>query len=281
MKLLKSIPLFFSITFITFLISGTLSLFMIKNSSFGIGAIWDLVSLIVIWTGFLVYNIAFYTKGNNSIKILYYKLNWLSETFILMAILGTLIGFYYIISGMEILPEEGIDPMAMLGGSVAVSLITIIYGFTYAFSTNIYKRVLIDNITNTPKNNHINTTKENFRIGAIISLILFTIIGVYAIYLVEVSAGIASYNDGMLVKHNLYYLLLLLLLLPATFRGGSFLNLFTSWFWYFKEEEEAIKYNIKYLTSVKKTMAIFYCLSLIITPMLSYGGIYFGDTSPF
>ena len=278
MKLLKSIPLFFSITFISLLICGTLSLFMFQNSSLSLAAIWDVISLILICTGFLVYNIAFYTKENNSIKILNYKLNWLSEIFILMAILGTLIGFYLMISGMEIPPEAGVDPTAMLGGMVAVSLITIIYGFIYAFSTNIYKKSLVDYITNTSENNHNINTKENFRIGATISLILFIIIWVYAVVLISRNAGL---NNSIIITHNLYYLLLLLLLLPAIYKGKSFLNLFTSWFWYFKEEDEIIRYNIKYLTSVKKTVSIFYCLSFLITPMLIYGGIYFGDNSPF
>jgi len=275
MKLLKSIPLFFPITFISLIIIGTLSLFMIKNSSFPIWISWDAVALMIICSGFFAYNISFYTKENNSIKFLNYKLNWLSEIFILMALLGTLLGFFHVLGGMENPPEADVDPMAYLGVMVSISLLTIIYGFAYAFSTNIYKKTLINLIPNGDKNNR--NTNSNFRIGTVISLISFIGIWVFAFHLTSQSVGLSILH---MMKHNINYLIILFFLFPLFYKGDSLLNLFKSWFWYFKEEDNQIRYNINYLTSLKNTIAIFYSLSFFITPMLIYGGIT-SNTPPF
>ena len=63
-----------------------------------------------------------------------YRLNWLSEMFILMSVLGVTLTLFYVLSGMETAPPpSGVDPIAQLGSMVAVSLLTIIYGFSFSW----------------------------------------------------------------------------------------------------------------------------------------------------
>lgn len=45
---------------------------------------------------------------------------------------GTLIGLVFMLGGMALPPEPGVDPAAKLGGSMAVALITTLYGALFA-----------------------------------------------------------------------------------------------------------------------------------------------------
>ena len=55
-------------------------------------------------------------------------LNFLADLCIPVAALGTLIGLIFILGSMANPPAQGVDPLAKIGGSIAVALITMLYG---------------------------------------------------------------------------------------------------------------------------------------------------------
>ena len=50
-----------------------------------------------------------------------------------MGYIGTVIGFVLILAGMAYPPEVGVDQMAQLGGSLAIAILTLLYGLIFKF----------------------------------------------------------------------------------------------------------------------------------------------------
>ena len=47
--------------------------------------------------------------------------------------IGTLMGLVFILGGMAVPPEPGVDPAAKLGASLAVAIITPFYGMLFKY----------------------------------------------------------------------------------------------------------------------------------------------------
>ena len=50
-----------------------------------------------------------------------------------MGYIGTVLGFIFVLGGMAMPPEPGVDPSAKLGASLAVALITVLYGLIFKY----------------------------------------------------------------------------------------------------------------------------------------------------
>jgi len=46
---------------------------------------------------------------------------------------GAVLGAIFVFGGMALPPEAGIDPMAKIGGALAIALITILYGLIFKY----------------------------------------------------------------------------------------------------------------------------------------------------
>ena len=50
-----------------------------------------------------------------------------------MGYIGSVLGAIFVLGGMALPPEAGIDPMAKIGGSLAIALMTILYGLIFKY----------------------------------------------------------------------------------------------------------------------------------------------------
>ena len=50
-----------------------------------------------------------------------------------MGYIGTVVGFVLILAAMAYPPEAGVDPMAQLGGSLAIAILTLLYGLIFKY----------------------------------------------------------------------------------------------------------------------------------------------------
>ena len=57
------------------------------------------------------------------------------------------------------------------------------------------------------------------------------------------------------------------------YKGDSFLNLFKSLFWYNTDSEKNIRYNIIYIQNIKKIFGVCFSITLVIVPILLWGGM--------
>mgnify|MGYP001164866783 FL=1 len=92
----------------------------------GIGALWDAISLaiVVVPSYFLVAAATnSYTFYNDKKSLILFGNLALGFGFI-----GTILGLIFTLAGMTLEPAAGVDPMA-LGADIAISLITLLYGF--------------------------------------------------------------------------------------------------------------------------------------------------------
>ena len=102
-----------------------------SSMGFGLGVFYDLVSLLIVIAG------SFFLVATASGTLSFYKddkcLEMWGDFGLKMGYIGTLIGFVLILGGMALPPEVGIDPAAKLGGSLAVSLLTLLYGLMFKY----------------------------------------------------------------------------------------------------------------------------------------------------
>jgi len=92
----------------------------------GMGSLWDPISLaiVVVPSYFLVAAATnSYTFYNDKKSLILFGNLALGFGFI-----GTILGLIFTLAGMTLEPAAGVDPMA-LGANIAISLITLLYGF--------------------------------------------------------------------------------------------------------------------------------------------------------
>ena len=92
----------------------------------GMGSLWDPISLaiVVVPSYFLVAAATnSYTFYNDKKSLILFGNLALGFGFI-----GTILGLIFTLAGMTLEPAAGVDPMA-LGADIAISLITLLYGF--------------------------------------------------------------------------------------------------------------------------------------------------------
>ena len=102
-------------------------------SSIGLGfeIFYDLVSLLIVIVG------SFFLVATASGTLSFYKddkyLEMWGDFALKMGYIGTVLGFVFMLAGMSLPPESGVDPAAKLGGSLAVALITLLYGLIFKY----------------------------------------------------------------------------------------------------------------------------------------------------
>ena len=92
----------------------------------GIGSMWDAISLaiVVIPSYFLVVastNSYTFYKDKSSLLLF-------GDLAFGFGLIGTIVGFIFMLAGMALPPPPGVDPTAILISNLAISIITVLYG---------------------------------------------------------------------------------------------------------------------------------------------------------
>lgn len=94
-------------------------------------ALFDLVSLLVVLVA------PYFICAGASNSLTFYKKDMYLEMFgdltLKFGFIGTLMGLIFILGGMAVPPEPGVDPAAKLGASLAVAIITPFYGMLFKY----------------------------------------------------------------------------------------------------------------------------------------------------
>ena len=102
-----------------------------SDMGFGLGVFYDLLSLLIVIVG------SFFLVATASGTLSFYKddkyLEMWGDFGLKMGYIGTVIGFVLVFGGMALPPEAGIDPVAKLGGSLAISILTLLYGLMFKY----------------------------------------------------------------------------------------------------------------------------------------------------
>ena len=102
-----------------------------SHAGLGISALWDLISLLVTVGG------SFFLVATASGTLSFYKddkfLELWGDLALKMGYIGSVLGLIFVFGGMAMPPEPGVDFMAKLGGSLAVMLITLLYGLIFKY----------------------------------------------------------------------------------------------------------------------------------------------------
>ena len=133
MKLQKNYIL---LSFATLLFIGLmilLSILLFEKANIRPGAIWDAISFVIVNIGaYVLFMIAFGNVKKSNKEFFYYKLIWMQDMLVILGFLGIGLGFVFMVLGMLIPPPPGVDPTAKLIGSMAIALITTLYGVVFA-----------------------------------------------------------------------------------------------------------------------------------------------------
>jgi len=262
-----SLQILFTLLFLPFAIG------MFKGVEGGFGSVWDALSfIIVIVTAILLFLMTFNYTKNSSKNFFIYKLIWLQEMFIISGLFGTIIGFAFTIIAMDS-PVPGVDPTNELISNMAISLITLIYGFVGALIIYmVQKFVEMKDISNENEEIKIVKPKEGFLLSSFIYFFLFLILSLGIIYIGSSSLGGSS---ALVPIECLYYIVIVLIILILFYNGDSFINLMKNIFWYLPNTEKNIVYNLKYIRNMKKIVAMIICVSLLIGPITMLIGMLF------
>ena len=102
-----------------------------SSMGFGLGVFYDLLSFLIVIVA------SFFLVATASGTLTFYKddkyLEMWGDLGLKMGYIGTFIGFVLVFGGMALPPEQGIDPLAKLGGSLAVAMLTLLYGFMFKY----------------------------------------------------------------------------------------------------------------------------------------------------
>ena len=92
----------------------------------GIGSMWDAISLIII----VIPSYFLVAAATNSYTFYKDKSSLLlfGDLAFGLGLIGTVVGFIFTLAGMAFPPPPGVDPTAILISSLAISVITLLYG---------------------------------------------------------------------------------------------------------------------------------------------------------
>ncbi|MBC8312133.1 MAG: hypothetical protein H8E72_07480 [Candidatus Marinimicrobia bacterium] len=99
------------------------------GAGLSIAAYWDLISLLLVIVA-PYFLLAGKSKSFDFKKIDHQEWGNLSVKF---AYIGVLMGLIMLLGGMAVPPEPGVDPMAKIGGSIAVALICLLYALVFKY----------------------------------------------------------------------------------------------------------------------------------------------------
>ena len=229
------------------------------------GAIWDAISFQIVYiSAILLFFMTFIGTNKSSNHFFIYKLIWLQEMFIISGLWGTIIGFVLTLNamGMEMVP--GVDPIAMLISNLAISMITIVYGFIGAVTVYLiqkYHEMKPDKMETIEKEK----PKTGILFFSIFYFLVFIGLNGLAIYLgSEHSGGMKVFGSS----ESLIYIVTIFIVFILFYKGNSFINLIKNLFWYIPDTEKNITYNLKYIRNMKKILAMIICISLLCAPIV-------------
>ena len=265
MNLQKNYILLF-IAFIIFIgLSAFLSISIFPKADLGIENLWDGISLLLVnVSAYLLFMLVFGFIKKSTLSFFYFKLIWIQEIFIILGFLGFGIGLVLMYAGMHEPPPPGVDPTAQLVSSLAIALITIIYGFCGAtgfyliqkyYEFKCYKDEAIK----------IVAPKEGFQFQSLIYFTIFVSILLFAIYIGSLGAGVELIN--IFTFEALIFVICINIIFIFLY-DGNYLNLYKNIFWYNSESVSAIRYDLKFIRNMKKILSMVICLILIITPLV-------------
>jgi len=193
-----------------------------------IGAIWDAISLIIVYVAaILLYLVTFKNTKKCSKNFFIYKLIWLQEMFILSGILGTFLGFVFIFQAMGLDGVPGVDPVAALISNFAIAIITLLYGVggaSIVYLVQKYHEMRNDDSDSV----EVIKPKEGFLFSSLLFFLIFVVLDVLA-------AFIGSENTGGLSVlfqiESLIYILTMTIIFILFYKGDSIINLIKNTFW--------------------------------------------------
>ena len=101
------------------------------GAGLSLGALWDLISLLVTVVA------SFFLVATVSGTLSFYKddkfLEMWGDLCLKMGYIGFFLGAIFMLGGMAMPPEAGVDPAAKLSASIAVALITVLYGLIFKY----------------------------------------------------------------------------------------------------------------------------------------------------
>ena len=165
----------------------------------------------------------------------------------------------------------GVDPSAATISNMAISLITLMYGFLAAASFYLIqkfyemKRDKIEKV-------EIKTPKEGFLIPSFIYFLLFIIFEFLAISIG--GADIGGFAD-IISFESLICVIILFLIFFLFYNGDSPINLIKDICWYVPDKEKNILYNLNFIRNMKKIAAIIVGVSLLCAPIIMLAALAF------
>ena len=260
-------------TFLLFIIFSFIPLPFLSGifnkSLYEFSAIWDAISFQIVYiSAILLFIMTFVQTKKSSKDFFIYKLIWLQEMFIISGLSGTIIGFVLTLNAMEMENLE-YDPMATLIASLAISMITIVYGFMGAVTVYIiqkYNEMSIDKKTD----NIVEKPKEGFLLS---SLIYFLIVGIFTFLSIAIGSEGAGGIKVLASSEGLIYIVTILIIFIFFYKGNSIINLIKNLFWYIPDQEKNIEYNLKYIRNMKKIVSMFIIISLMCAPIVMLVGL--------
>ena len=254
---------FATLLFIGFMI--LLSILLLAKNNIFPGAIYDLLSFSIVNIGaYLLFMMAFGIVKKSNSDFFYYKLIWMQEMLVILGFLGIGLGFVFMVSGMLIPPPPGVDPTAKLIGSMAIACITVVYGFVGALGFYLLQKYYEFRGDNN-KIIEVAVPKEGFQFQSLIYFIIFLFIILFSSYIGASDAGTELKN---IFTFDAFIVVICLNILFIFLYKGNFLNLLKNIFWYSPDTDNIIRYNLKFIRSIKKITSMIMALILIMTPIV-------------
>jgi len=235
------------------------------NDSFGLGPLWDAISLVIVNFGaFFLFMGTFIYTVKSSKEFFIYKLIWLQEIFIIMGLFGTILGFALTLISLNTSFPPGVDPSAATISNMAISLITLIYGFLSAATVYLIQK-FYELKRNKIEGVEIKTPKEGFLISSFIYFLLFIIFEFLSLSIGGADIGGFVY---IISFESLICVITLFLIFFLFYNGDSPINLIKNIWWYVPDKEKNILYNLNFVRNMKKIAAIMVGVSLLCAPII-------------
>ena len=256
-------------TFLLFIIFSLIPLPFLSGifnkSQGGFSAIWDALSFQIVYiSAILLFFMTFIRTKKSSKDFFIYKLIWLQEMFIISGLSGTMFGFVLTLNAMDMEMTPGVDPIAVLISNLAISMITIVYGFMGAVTVYLIQKYHEMNIDKKDEN-IVEKPKEGFLFS---SLIYFLIVVVFTGLAIYIGSGYFGGVRILASPGSLIYIVTILIIFIFFYKGNSIINLIKNLFWYIPDQVKNIEYNLKYIRDMKKILAMIISVSFLCAPIV-------------